>query len=212
MSYDDAFKIVFEDFESAKREKNDLNEELKNIKEENSRLNEDLKAANDKIDAVQKNIDETQTSIDKKIEEQAKEYAASNEYLRALVELKGIVNTTPSIEFLIKEYTQKYESNVTLEVNGLIANGKLDEASELVNEGLKYIQNNQVLLDLQQKIKDSQPQKMIDIAPKSQSGGDPYKEYSMKTTGGAGFTMGETNIRMEWSLEPILLVLGLFIH
>lgn len=213
MSYDEAFKIVFEDFENAKKEKNDLNDVLKNIKDENSRLNEDLKTANDKMDAAQKYIDNAQTDIDKKIEEQAKEYAASNDYLMALVELKGIVNTTPSIQLLMKEYIQKYESNVTLEVNELITNGKLDEASELVNEGLKYIENNQVLLDLQQKIKDSQPQKMLDVSPKSQSGGDPYEEFTMKTTGGARFYMGgekytdgmtfRTYFENTWAVYPL---------
>lgn len=190
MSYEDAFRIVFEDSEKAKREKSELIEELENIKNDNDRLNEDLKVSNDELNSMQKYIEDNQADVDRKIEEQAKDYATSGDYLRAIVELKGIVKITPSIELLIKEYTQQYEAYVTQEVNTFIINGKLDEANKLLNEGLKYIPDSQILEDLQQRVEDSRSQKMLDVAAKSQAGGDTYKEYTMKTTGGAGFSMG----------------------
>lgn len=190
MSYEEAFKIVFEDSERAKKEKNELIEDLDNIKKDNDQLKEDLKVSNDELNSIQKYIEDNQADVDRKIEEQAKEYAASGNYLRALVELKGIVKITPSIELIIKEYTQQYEANVIQEVNEFIINGKLDEANKLVNEGLKYIPDSQILDDLQQQIEDSQSQKMLDVAAKSQSGGDTYEEYTIITTGGAGFSMG----------------------
>lgn len=190
MSYEEAFKIVFEDSERAKKEKNDLIEDLENIKKDNDKLNEDLKTANNELNSMQKYIEDNQADVDKKIEEQAKEYATSGDYLRAIVELQGIVKITPSIELLIKEYTQQYEAYVTKEVNTFIIDGKLDEANKLLNEDLKYIPDSQVLKDLQQRIEESQPQKMLDVAAANQFGGDTYEEYSMKTTGGSGFFMG----------------------
>lgn len=67
----------------------------------------------------------------------------------------------------------------------------MDEAVSLVGEALKVLPDSTILKDKQQELLKSYPQKMLDVVPAYQSGGNPYKEYSYKNSGGTEyFSMG----------------------
>lgn len=188
MDYEEAFSIIFADSEKTKREKNELSKELEKAR---SDLNTELKSVKHELEEKQKIIDEYLSDTDQRIEEQAKEYAASGDYLKALVELRGIIKTNQRTDLLVKEYTQKYEANVASQANIMMSVGAVDMAAAIIDEGLVYVPDSKSLKDLKQKVSDSQPKNMIDVVPSYQHGGSNYKEYSIRMSGGVeSFYMG----------------------
>ncbi len=168
MAYDDVLKTIYEDF--------------KRLEEENANLKSDMGILNE-----QYNADE----INRNALEKAEGFASSNDYAMAIATLTSIANKTPEMEVLLADYTQKYESYIIERADSLKGENSLDEAVSVVNEGLAVLPNSATLKAKQQELQKSYPQKMLDVVPAYQSGGNPYTEYSSKNSGGTEtFSMG----------------------
>lgn len=182
MSYDEAFKVVFNDFEQAKKDMKELNSEVE-------RLNKQLDDKTLEIENKDLELKNTYQKLDDKIEEkneeivdEAKEYSNSGNYLLAIAKLKEVVNPSDSIEILIEDYTRQYETSISNEVHSFVEKGQTDEANKLINEALEHLPNSISLMELSQMVIDSQPQKMLDIVPAYQS--EKYNEYTTQKSGG----------------------------
>lgn len=168
MSYDEVLKTIYEDSKKLENENKALNIELNNLKKQ---INDD------------KSITLTL--------EKASSYADSFDYAKALILLTSIESKTPEIEVLINDYTKKYEMQIIEKVDNLKSNKKFDEALKLLKEALDVLPSNAVFTEKQKEVEKSYPQNMIDVVPAYQSGGNPYREYSSKLTGGEEyFCMG----------------------
>lgn len=176
MDYEQAFTVLFEDYERSKEEKAKIENELSAAIAENEKL--------------ETYFNENQENIYNEMEKQADEYAEKGDYLRAISVL-DMDKVTPTIEILRNDCIRKYEASITTQINTMIKDKKLDEADKLISEGLKYLPDSQVLTDLRQKVENSHPRKMLEAVPAYQWGGNPYKEYKSQNSGGVeSFSMG----------------------
>lgn len=166
--------------------------EYTELVEQNEKLNKQLSDLNKQLEDKQDQIDQ-KNSIDEvnKIIQDAINLGNNSDFVQALSILNSVENKTSEIEVLISDYTQKYESYISEQVNTLKSDQQLDEASELLKEALTIVPNSQVLKDKQEEIKNSYPQNMLDVASAYQSGGNKYKEYISSKSGATdSFNMG----------------------
>lgn len=171
MSYEQALEIIYQERATDKKEIESLNTKL-----------------NEQQDLINKQNSEDEIN---RIIQNATEYGNSFNYVQALSILNSVKNKTPEMELLINDYSQKYETSIIEQANNLKAEEKLDDATNLINDGLNVLPNSQILKDKLQEIKNSYPQNMVDTIPAYQSGGNTYKEYtSVKSGASEYFTMG----------------------
>lgn len=169
------------------------------IMEENELLKKEINENRNKFIELEKQIEDQQAKINQqnseeeinKIIQSATEYGNSFDYVQALSILNNVENKTSEINFLINDYTQKYESIIIEQVNNLKTEEKLDEASNLINDAINILPDSQILKDKLQEIKNSYPKNMIDVVPAYQNGGNTYTEYTSAKSGASEyFSMG----------------------
>lgn len=182
MSYDEAFKIVFNDFEQAKNDMRELNAEIQRLNEQLNNKTLEIEEKDIELKKVYQILDDKIDEKNEKIIDEAMEYSDSGNYLLAIAKLKEVVNPSNSIEILIEDYTKQYETSIVDKVNSFVEKGEIDEANNLINEALKYISESTTLRELSQMVIDSQPQKMLDVVPAYQS--ENYTECTTQISGG----------------------------
>lgn len=169
------------------------------IMKENELLKNEIEENINKIGELENQIENQQAQINQqnseeeinRIIQKATEYGSAFDYVQALSILNNAKNKTSEIEILINDYSQKYESSIIEQVNDLMTEERLDEATNIVNDAINALPNSQVLKDKLQEIKNSYPQNMIDVVSAYQSGGNTYTEYtSIKSGASEYFTMG----------------------
>lgn len=119
--------------------------------------------------------------------ESAQQFANSKDYVSALSILNGIEKKSYQINNLINEYTKKYESDVTDQVESLVDEDNTEEAKKILETALKIVPNSKVIKNKKQEINNLYRQNMVEIVPAYQSGGNEYKEYNTNKTGGTEF-------------------------
>lgn len=166
MSYDEAFKSIYQ--------------EQKKLQEENTKLSSEL--ADLEINVEEKN----EITV-----ENAETYANSGDYKNALILLENIKNKNAEIEAMINDYSKKYEKQVISQVDSLIEKSKYDEGIAVIDDVLEILPDNTTLLSKKEEIQTSLPQNMIEVVPAYQNGGNPYTEYCSSNSGGTEtFSMG----------------------
>lgn len=182
MSYDDAFKVVFNDYEQAQNDKRELNLKVEDL---NKQLEDKILEIENKDLELKNTYQKLDNEIERKNEEiinDAREYSSSGNYLLAIAKLKETINPGDFIKILIEDYTKQYETSISNEVHFLVEKGQTDEANTLINDALKHIPDSKLLTELSQMVIDSQPQKMLDVVPAYQS--EKYNEYTTQKSGG----------------------------
>lgn len=166
MSYDEAFKAIYQ--------------QQKELADENERLNSEL--TNLEANVTEKN----ETTI-----KNAETYAESGDFENALLLLKSIKDKTTQVEVFINDYTQKYEEQVISKADSLLAESKYDESMTVVDDALNILPDSTALLNKKDSIQGSLPQNMTEVVPAYQSGGNTYTEYCSSNSGGTeSFSMG----------------------
>lgn len=156
MSYEDAIKFLYES--SQRKDKliqalKDENAELKTFREQTS-----SEESNQEIIAS------------------ASSFAAEEDYAMAYAILSSVIKKTPQMLVMIGEYQKKYEAQVIMEADSLIFEGNYGEATTVVDNALKVVQDSTILKEKKNSIKNSQPQKFVNVL-------DPYESshYYKKT-------------------------------
>lgn len=121
----------------------------------------------------------------------AKDYASSNDYFTALLILKTIEKPDSETSNLIKEYSQKYESEIIDQIDSYIDKNNVEEAKKLLNSSLEIIPDSEMLQNKKKEIDDNKITNMIQVVPAYQTGGNEYKEYDPSINGATeSFSMG----------------------
>lgn len=119
--------------------------------------------------------------------ESAQQFADAKDYVSALSILNSIEKKSYQINNLIDEYTKKYESEVTNQVELLVDEDNTDEAKRILETALKIVPNSKAIKNKKQEINNLYHQNMVEIVPAYQSGKNEYKEYNTNKTGGTEF-------------------------
>lgn len=152
MSYEEAFKTVYENQQELEKENSDLKTELDTLQKEASNL--------------------TSETLEK-----AKEYVNAKEYSKALMLLEDIHDETGEAEVLASECREQYEEQVISLSDSMLAEEKEEEALAVIEEALDLIPESDALAEKKSRIQNSQPQNMMEVVSAYQSGGNPYIEY-----------------------------------
>lgn len=99
----------------------------------------------------------------------AKSLATSENYEQAVILLRNVTNRTPSMEALLKDYSEKFEGQVVLKAEQLMSTKEYDDALSIVNSALKILPSSVTLSNEYGSIKNRYPKKFSELTLSDQT-------------------------------------------
>lgn len=170
MTLNEAKQAFENEIKLKESEINSLKITLSEKEQENEGLQSELNDQNSEYDVVRL--------------ENAKKYAEDEDYESAIKQLNEITKNDPETDALKEEYTDKYILECIKMVDDYVANGDFDMAVSSINNSLKIVPDNKVLVQLLNETEAKKPIKLSDIGIGDYNNFSDYVDsYVYDTTG-----------------------------
>ncbi len=137
--------------------------EIKANEAEINRLNLIINDKDKENEELQSELNDFNSEYDVVRFETAQKYAENEDYESAIKQLSEITHSDPKAELLKDEYTDKYILKCINTVDAYVANDDFEMALSYINNSLKTLPDNKVLLQLLNETEAKKPIKLSDI-------------------------------------------------
>lgn len=159
-SYEDALVTIYKETQTK-------DQTIVELTEANNRFAETIDELEKTITQLQSDYDSllSQYNSDENIHSiisNAKAYAEEEEYALALAVLNDTIIVNDELVLLKTEYQSYYERQIASEVSSLLNQEKYNDATLIVTTALSLLPDSSTLKELQEKIEDATPRKLLD--------------------------------------------------
>lgn len=160
MSIQELLQSVNEQINSQNEQIIDLETEKKDLLEKNAILSNKVDDYENEEAVAQRNA---------AIVDNAKNLATAENYEQAVILLRNVTDRTPSMEALLKDYSEKFEGQVVLNAEQLMSAKRYDDALSIVNSALKILPTSDTLSNEYGSIKNRYPTKFSELTLSNQT-------------------------------------------
>ncbi|MBQ9886719.1 MAG: NPCBM/NEW2 domain-containing protein [Lachnospiraceae bacterium] len=176
MSYRTALENIYEDSKEKGEMISSLTEEKQSLEDKNNESENNNKELQSIVDDLNDQLNSAE-NLNEMIQE-AKSYAASEQYDLAINLLEGLPSQSNEAVVLLKDYKIKYESQVAAQISAHLKSEEYDKAEELIDYAIIILPDSSVFKDKKGEVTSARPSYLLDVVK-------PYetKNYIEKIAG-----------------------------